>query len=204
MITQPVQNMRFTQSYPLALAPGAVLGVGAGAVWLPSAGARGLPGARTAPGLLELHRQRLRLSGVGPNGGCLDRARLVSCFLVGQGEAVMGSTQRARGRRVAFAAVALVIVGLVGGCGGPEPPSSATEPNPPDSQQYKYQLSVLAERKSLFDAYVVVASRVRMNVDGQKLFTVTICGPEAACAQSVPTPPGASGSPGAGRRARRC
>jgi predicted Zn-dependent protease len=36
VITKPVQNMRFTQSYPQALAPGAVLGVGAVAVWLPS------------------------------------------------------------------------------------------------------------------------------------------------------------------------
>ena len=35
-ITRPVQNMRFTQSYPQALAPGAVLGVGAQSVALPS------------------------------------------------------------------------------------------------------------------------------------------------------------------------
>jgi predicted Zn-dependent protease len=35
-ISSPVQNMRFTQSYPEALAPGAVLGVGAHAVSLPT------------------------------------------------------------------------------------------------------------------------------------------------------------------------
>jgi predicted Zn-dependent protease len=35
-ITRPVQNMRFTQSYPQALAAGAVLGVGAQSVALPS------------------------------------------------------------------------------------------------------------------------------------------------------------------------
>ena len=35
-ITQPVQNMRFTQSYPEALAAGAVLGVGGQSVALPS------------------------------------------------------------------------------------------------------------------------------------------------------------------------
>jgi predicted Zn-dependent protease len=34
-VTTPVQNMRFTQSYPQALAPGAVLGVGTHAVSLP-------------------------------------------------------------------------------------------------------------------------------------------------------------------------
>jgi predicted Zn-dependent protease len=36
VVTRPVQNLRFTQSYPLALAPGAVLGVGWAAPTLPS------------------------------------------------------------------------------------------------------------------------------------------------------------------------
>jgi len=36
VVTRPVQNLRFTQSYPLALAPGAVLGVGSVAPTLPS------------------------------------------------------------------------------------------------------------------------------------------------------------------------
>jgi predicted Zn-dependent protease len=36
VVTRPVQNLRFTQSYPLALAPGAVLGVGSAAPTLPS------------------------------------------------------------------------------------------------------------------------------------------------------------------------
>ncbi len=36
VMTQPVQNLRFTQSYPQALAPGAVLGVGSHSVGLPS------------------------------------------------------------------------------------------------------------------------------------------------------------------------
>jgi predicted Zn-dependent protease len=40
-VTQPVQNMRFTQSYPQALAPGAVLGVGSHSVPM-SAGWAGL------------------------------------------------------------------------------------------------------------------------------------------------------------------
>lgn len=35
-VTRPVRNMRFTQSYPAALAPGAVLGIGGHAVALPS------------------------------------------------------------------------------------------------------------------------------------------------------------------------
>jgi predicted Zn-dependent protease len=35
-VSTPVQNMRFTQSYPEALAPGAVLGVGAHAISLPT------------------------------------------------------------------------------------------------------------------------------------------------------------------------
>ncbi|MDR7276192.1 metallopeptidase TldD-related protein [Catenuloplanes atrovinosus] len=35
-VVRPVQNLRFTQSYPLALAPGAVLGVGASAVGQPA------------------------------------------------------------------------------------------------------------------------------------------------------------------------
>jgi predicted Zn-dependent protease len=35
-ITRPVRNFRFTQSYPQALAPGAVLGIGGHAVRLPS------------------------------------------------------------------------------------------------------------------------------------------------------------------------
>jgi predicted Zn-dependent protease len=34
-VTRPVQNLRFTQSYPLALAAGAVLGVGTHAVAVP-------------------------------------------------------------------------------------------------------------------------------------------------------------------------
>jgi predicted Zn-dependent protease len=36
VVTRPVQNLRFTQSYPFALAPGAVLGVGTMAPTLPS------------------------------------------------------------------------------------------------------------------------------------------------------------------------
>jgi predicted Zn-dependent protease len=36
VVTRPVQNLRFTQSYPAALAPGAVLGVGTTAPTLPS------------------------------------------------------------------------------------------------------------------------------------------------------------------------
>jgi predicted Zn-dependent protease len=35
-VTQPVQNLRFTQSYPQALAPGGVLGIGSHSVGLPS------------------------------------------------------------------------------------------------------------------------------------------------------------------------
>ena len=35
-ITTPVQNLRFTQSYPEGLGPGAVLGVGSHSVALPS------------------------------------------------------------------------------------------------------------------------------------------------------------------------
>jgi len=35
-VTRPVQNLRFTQSYPLALAPGSVLGVGSSAPTLPA------------------------------------------------------------------------------------------------------------------------------------------------------------------------
>ncbi len=35
-ITRPVQNMRFTQSYPQALADGSVLGIGQQSVALPS------------------------------------------------------------------------------------------------------------------------------------------------------------------------
>jgi predicted Zn-dependent protease len=35
-VTRPVQNLRFTQSYPRALGPGAVLGVGAAASGLPA------------------------------------------------------------------------------------------------------------------------------------------------------------------------
>ncbi|GAB7051078.1 metallopeptidase TldD-related protein [Catenuloplanes indicus] len=35
-VTRPVQNLRFTQSYPLALAPGAVLGVGTSAAGQPA------------------------------------------------------------------------------------------------------------------------------------------------------------------------
>ena len=35
-VTAPVQNFRFTQSYPQALAPGAVLGVGTHSVAIPS------------------------------------------------------------------------------------------------------------------------------------------------------------------------
>jgi len=35
-VTSPVQNMRFTQSYPQALSPGGVLGIGAASVPLPS------------------------------------------------------------------------------------------------------------------------------------------------------------------------
>ncbi|MEV0457868.1 TldD/PmbA family protein [Catellatospora methionotrophica] len=47
-VTRPVHNMRFTQLYPQALAPGAVLGVGAEAVPQPS---RVFLGAWTAPAL---------------------------------------------------------------------------------------------------------------------------------------------------------
>ncbi len=36
VVTQPVQNLRFTQSYPQAMAPGGVLGVGSHSVGLPS------------------------------------------------------------------------------------------------------------------------------------------------------------------------
>ena len=36
VVTKPVQNLRFTQSYPQALAPGGVLGVGSHSVGLPS------------------------------------------------------------------------------------------------------------------------------------------------------------------------
>src|SRR5213079_2523972 len=35
-VTRPLKNFRFTQSYPRALAPGAVLGVGTHAVTLPN------------------------------------------------------------------------------------------------------------------------------------------------------------------------
>jgi hypothetical protein len=35
-ITSPVQNFRFTQLYPQALAPGAVLGIGSHSVGIPS------------------------------------------------------------------------------------------------------------------------------------------------------------------------
>ena len=47
-VTRPVRNMRFTQLYPQALGPGAVLGVGAEAVPQPS---RVFLGAWTAPAL---------------------------------------------------------------------------------------------------------------------------------------------------------
>jgi hypothetical protein len=56
------QNLRFTQSYPEALAQGAVLGVGTHCVALPSGW--GIMAYR-APALhlaLELHRQRLGLT----------------------------------------------------------------------------------------------------------------------------------------------
>ena len=36
VVTKPVQNLRFTQSYPQALAPGGVLGVGSHSIGLPS------------------------------------------------------------------------------------------------------------------------------------------------------------------------
>jgi predicted Zn-dependent protease len=35
-VTRPVRNFRFTQSYPQALGPGQVLGIGSHAVTLPS------------------------------------------------------------------------------------------------------------------------------------------------------------------------
>jgi hypothetical protein len=47
-VTRPARNMRFTQLYQQALAPGAVLGVGAEAVPQPS---RAFLGAWTAPAL---------------------------------------------------------------------------------------------------------------------------------------------------------
>jgi predicted Zn-dependent protease len=47
-ITTPVQNMRFTQSYPQALAPGAVLGVGSHAVDLPTVLTYRVPALRLA------------------------------------------------------------------------------------------------------------------------------------------------------------
>ena len=62
-ITRPLRNFRFTQSYPQALAPGAVLGVGsyapADAVQLRI---RILPCTGAAPRVLELHRRRVRLT----------------------------------------------------------------------------------------------------------------------------------------------
>ena len=62
-IVRPVRNMRFTQSYPEALGPGAVLGIGRQG----TAGVqvRGLVhGGTGAPaGLVELHRRRIRLTG---------------------------------------------------------------------------------------------------------------------------------------------
>jgi predicted Zn-dependent protease len=47
-ITSPVQNLRFTQSYPQALAPGAVLGIGAHAVNLPTVLSYRVPALRLA------------------------------------------------------------------------------------------------------------------------------------------------------------
>jgi predicted Zn-dependent protease len=49
VVTTPVQNFRFTQSYPQALAPGAVLGVGATAIRLPDSWA--VIGGHRAPAL---------------------------------------------------------------------------------------------------------------------------------------------------------
>ena len=57
-VTTPVQNMRFTQSYPQALAPGAVLGVGSHAVCLP-----------TEFGLLSYRVPALRLASWNCTGG---------------------------------------------------------------------------------------------------------------------------------------
>ncbi len=62
VVTQPVQNLRFTQSYPQALAPGGVLGIGSHSVGLPSGwDVLAYPGTGAASGLVELHRQRLGL-----------------------------------------------------------------------------------------------------------------------------------------------
>jgi predicted Zn-dependent protease len=61
-VTKPVQNLRFTQSYPQALAPGAVLGVGAHTTAAVGVGPTRVPGAGTSPGIVELHWQRLRLT----------------------------------------------------------------------------------------------------------------------------------------------
>ena len=57
-ITPPVKNFRFTQSYPQALAPDAVLGVGTHAV--------GLPGAWSE---LGIHAPALRLASWNYTGG---------------------------------------------------------------------------------------------------------------------------------------
>ena len=92
VVTQPVQNLRFTQSYPQALAPGGVLGVGSHSVGLPSgweALAFRAPALRLA--VVELHRQRLRLSSLGRSSSPLVTSRLgllggVSCTWFGQSE----------------------------------------------------------------------------------------------------------------------
>ena len=62
-VTAAVGNMRFTQSYPQALGPGSVRGIGDEPILLPDRWSgllvRG-PGA--APRLVEHHRKRLRLT----------------------------------------------------------------------------------------------------------------------------------------------
>ena len=65
-VTRPLRNFRFTQSYAQALMPGTVLGVGAVATALPGRHLLGddavVDGAGAAPGLVELHRRRQRLT----------------------------------------------------------------------------------------------------------------------------------------------
>ncbi len=62
-VTRAVRDLRFTQSYPRALGPGAVLEVGRRSVRLAGSLGRCLVGgAVAAAGLLEFHRRRVRLT----------------------------------------------------------------------------------------------------------------------------------------------